>query len=265
MTKGSMRLGTAFGIPVFVHWTFLGLLAVVGYLGMTSAGTAGLVWALSMTIALFGCVLLHELGHALAARRYGVKTRDIILLPVGGVARLERMPRDPTQEIVIALAGPAVNLVIAAVLLPIVWLTSGLGGVGLVAIGSGFLLTLMNINLVLLAFNLLPAFPMDGGRVLRALLAYRMDYLRSTQVAATVGKVMAVAFIAYGVFTGQFMLALVGMFVLFAATAEVVNVQRQQRPPMARPASWQFVQLQMPPEARPAKPVHVHVRRDDQP
>ena len=223
----SLRLGSLLGVPVFVHWTFL---LLIGWLmaGPLLSGQADAV-AVSLrtgafVIAVFGCVLLHEMGHALAARRYGVRTRDIVLLPIGGVARLERMPEKPSQELVVALAGPLVNVVIAALLIPAVLLIDGPRAFTAPADGSifkaGFLASLAIVNIMLVAFNAIPAFPMDGGRVLRAVLAMFVDRGSATRAAAMVGRVAAVLFAIYGLYSGQFMLLLIALFVFTAAGAE---------------------------------------------
>ena len=194
---GSLRIGRIAGIDVYLHWTF-GLL-LVGAFGFFLVGGQPVeraVGGVLLILAVFGCVVLHELGHALAARRYGVPTRDITLYPIGGVARLQRIPERPSQELVVALAGPAVNVVLAALIAgglatagqPVRW-TGGLG-----TPGASLWHDLLWVNVVLVAFNLLPAFPMDGGRVLRALLAFRLDYARATQIAAAVGQAMAIGF-----------------------------------------------------------------------
>jgi Zn-dependent protease/CBS domain-containing protein len=188
---------------------------------------------LLLMLAVFGIVILHECGHALTARRYGIHTRDITLLPIGGIARLERMPREPKEELLVALAGPAVNVVLAAVLYGAMALT-GARGVRLAleqaAAGPGLtsaLAQLIAINVWLAAFNLLPAFPMDGGRVLRALIAMRShDYVRATMTAARVGRAFAFLFALIGIFWLQSpTLALVALFVWIAATGEALAVQ----------------------------------------
>ncbi|MCA9154797.1 MAG: site-2 protease family protein [Planctomycetales bacterium] len=181
--RGSWRLGTLSGIGVYVHWSFLILPLLVGGTTILSAGPWAAAEAVIFVLAVFGCVVLHEMGHALTARQFGIGTRDITLLPIGGVARLDRMPRKPWQEFAVAVAGPAVNVVIAAVLF------LGLIGYGVERMlnPADFLVRLMWTNIALVAFNMLPAFPMDGGRVLRSLLAMVVSYERATNIAAIVG------------------------------------------------------------------------------
>ncbi len=200
-----MEIATVFGIPIRLHWSFLAVL--VGLLLWVGPGSW--IGTLGVVVGLFGSVALHELGHALAARAFGIDTAHITLYPFGGVAAITRMPRNPLQELVIALAGPAVNGVLFA-LFAALWLTLG----GWVA------LWLAAINAGMGLFNLLPAFPMDGGRVLRALLATRMGWMRASHVAIRVGQVFAWLFIAAGVALGQWNLLLVGAFLLVALNAE---------------------------------------------
>ncbi|MBW8838844.1 MAG: site-2 protease family protein [Gemmatimonadetes bacterium] len=229
--RWSWRIGRVAGIGISVHVTFLLILlwiVVEEYtLGVRAmAGTALYV------VALFTIVVLHELGHALTARRFGIVTRDIILLPIGGVARLERMPRNPRQELLVAVAGPAVNVVLALALLAIVRLTGTLPAADLYDFDPllsvrGFLFQLVFVNVVLALFNMLPAFPMDGGRVLRALLAMRMSsYARATGIAARVGRVLALALAAAGLYElrNPFWV-LIAMFVWMAAGTEAAAVR----------------------------------------
>jgi Zn-dependent protease len=171
--------------------------------------------------AIFFCVLLHEFGHALMARRYGIGTRDIMLLPIGGVARLERMPDKPSQELWVALAGPAVNVAIAAALAAGLWVSGGgsMPPLTLNTQGGQFIERLLAVNVFLVVFNLLPAFPMDGGRVLRALLALRLTPVRATRIAATIGQGMAFVFGFMGLF-GNPLLLLIAVFVWFGAAGE---------------------------------------------
>jgi stage IV sporulation protein FB len=224
----SVTLGRPGGVDVRVHVTFVLVVVWSGAVGLLAAGDVpGALWALAFVLAIFGCVVLHELGHATAARRYGIATRDITLYPIGGVARLERMPTEPGQELVIALAGPLVNVALAALLGAILLAFPGLASAGAGPVGEGFLPRLLLTNVFLAGFNLLPAFPMDGGRVLRALLARRMDRARATRTAATAGQVMAVLFAAIGIFGGSFMLVLIAVFVWIGAAQESMGVAFQ--------------------------------------
>jgi Zn-dependent protease len=224
--KWSFRLGTVAGIPVFVHATFPLLLGWVVFLharqGASAAATfAGLVFVL----ALFACVVLHEFGHALTARRYGIVTRDITLLPIGGIARLERMPDDPRQELWVALAGPAVNVLIALCLAGILAVSGGAVSFQQLGVAEGpFLQRLLVVNVWLVMFNLLPAFPMDGGRVLRALLATHLPYVRATRIAASLGQGMALLFGFLGLFANPF-LVFIALFVWIGATQEAAMVE----------------------------------------
>lgn len=222
--KWSWKIGRVSGIDLRVHATFVILLIWLALLYYQDTGTvAGAARGVLFTLAMFGSVVLHELGHALTARRFGASTRDITLLPIGGVARLEHMPDQPHQELWIALAGPAVTVGIA-VAIYILLRVLGLP-VGFVAQATAhgergaFLAQLMWVNVSLVIFNLLPAFPMDGGRVLRASLAYRMDYLRATEVATRVGKWFALLFGIIGLLFSP-LLVLIALFVWLAAASE---------------------------------------------
>ena len=219
--KWSWKLGEIAGVSVYVHATFLFLVAwLLMVYWMQGQGLLAAFAGVTFILALFGCVLLHELGHALAARRYGVTTRDIILLPIGGVARLEKMPEHPRQEMLIALAGPAVNGAIFAVLFAVLQLASALEPLSTLSVTAGpFMERLMVANLFLAAFNMLPAFPMDGGRILRAALASRMEFSQATGIAARVGQGMAVLFGVAGLFANPFLL-LIALVVWTGATQE---------------------------------------------
>jgi Zn-dependent protease/CBS domain-containing protein len=223
------RLGEVLGIVIYMHVTFLLLIGWVA-LGpiLAGAGVAGALQAVFFILLLFACVVAHEYGHALTARRFGIQTRDITLLPIGGVARLERMPRDPKQEFWVALAGPAVTAALAAVLYVLGYALAGPGFNSMVSLDSPVLLgRLTAVNVSILLFNLLPAFPMDGGRVLRALLAQRMAYVRATRTAANVGQLMAFLFGFVGLFSNPFLL-FIALFVYMGAEAEAQMVQVQE-------------------------------------
>ena len=208
------------GTEIRMHLTFLILLAWVGIAEYLAGGASAALDAILFVIAVFACVVLHELGHALAARRYGITTPDITLLPIGGVARLSRIPDNPSEEVVIAIAGPLVNVVIAGVLI-------ALGGridfTGTITTGGAipdFLTRLATVNIFLVLFNLIPAFPMDGGRVLRALLTFAMGRQRATAVAARIGQGLAFVFGFLGLMGGNAILVFVAIFVFIAAGAE---------------------------------------------
>lgn len=224
----SLRLGRFKGIDLLVHWTFL---IVVGWIVLSSVFAGkGLLTALlgvGFVLLIFSCVVLHELGHALVAARYGFHTREITLLPIGGIARLEHLPEDPRQELWIALAGPAVNVVIGAVLLVAASLVSVLfSSSDSAAAGVHLLTDLMWINFGLVVFNMLPAFPLDGGRVLRSLLSFRLDRVEATQFAASLAQSLAVLIGLVGLFFNWLLLA-VAFFVYFGASYEARLVEAQ--------------------------------------
>jgi Zn-dependent protease len=253
----SLRLGKIFGIDLFVHGTFWLLPLFILFSGVLAGDSLAAVGGdVVFIFAVFGCVVLHEVGHALAARAYGIGTRDITLYPLGGVASLERMPEKPGREIAIALAGPAVNFVIAGALF------AGLfAGVSLVPSASvltemsaldAFAVKLLLANLVLAVFNLLPAFPMDGGRVLRALLATGMTRLRATEVAVGVGSLVAGAGVVAGVMLPSFMLIAVAVVVFLLGQAELVAVRAQTAARQWQAAAEAFF---TPPAAESGAPV----------
>jgi Zn-dependent protease len=212
------------GIQLRIHVTFVLLIAWLAFGYYAQGGSPAAAEGVIFVLLLFLCVVLHEFGHALAAKSFGINTPDITLLPIGGVARLERMPEEPKQELLIAVAGPAVNVVIALGLFvaggsfinPFVN-PAAPEGVGLVS-------QLLIINVLLVAFNLLPAFPMDGGRVLRALLATRMSYARATQIAATVGQGFAFVFGFIGLIWNPFLI-FIALFVYIGASQEAALAQ----------------------------------------
>lgn len=227
--RWSWKAATLAGIELRVHATFLLLLAWAALSYSRIGGGAAALRGVLVTLALFVSVVLHELGHALTAKRFGVPTQDITLLPIGGVARLSYIPRQPTQELLIALAGPTVTLAIIVVLEGIIRIFS-LPNAGLDALGihDGFVAQVMWVNAALLVFNLLPAFPMDGGRVLRAALASRTDYVRATESAARAARAVALFFGLIGLLYDPF-LALIALFVWLGAAAEAADVQLYSR------------------------------------
>ena len=224
--KWSWRIGEFRGIGVYMHATFLILIGFIVLSHWSAGSSVGkTLEGVGFILALFACVVLHEFGHALMAVRYGIKTRDITLLPIGGLARLERMPDKPLQELWVALAGPAVNVVIAAALFVLLQFTSAWAPLEQLSVASGpFLQRLMVVNVILVVFNMLPAFPMDGGRVLRALLATRLEYTRATQIAASIGQSMALVFGFLGFFYNPFLM-FIALFVWIGAAQEASMAQ----------------------------------------
>src|SRR5580765_2371844 len=224
--KWSLKLGSFAGIRVYLHWTFVLLLGWILFSHLGQGHEWAEAWrGVGFIIALFGCVLLHEFGHALTAKRYGIRTRDITLLPIGGIARLERLPENPRHELWVTLAGPAVNVVIAGVLFAVLGFAHQANELLHVRLLEGSLLVrLMWVNVFLGAFNLLPAFPMDGGRVLRALLSMRLGRARATRLAASIGQGMAILFGIAGFF-GNPMLIFIAIFVYLGAEAEARAIE----------------------------------------
>ncbi|MGI9546373.1 MAG: site-2 protease family protein [Flavobacteriaceae bacterium] len=225
--KGTLKLGRIRGIKIEVHWTFTLLLIWVVFLDIQRGGSFNsALLNIIFILLIFVCVVLHELGHALTARRYKINTKGITLLPIGGVASLEKMPEKPGQELLVALAGPAVNVLIALLLLLVVPLRTylGLDAESLEQLLSApsletLLFYLLVANIMLVAFNLIPAFPMDGGRVFRAILSFTMDRVRATEIAASLGQVLAVIFFILGLFYNPF-LVLIALFIFIGAYGE---------------------------------------------
>jgi Zn-dependent protease len=224
--RWSYSIGRIAGTEIKVHVTFLLFIAWIALSAYQADGPAAAVDTTLFLLALFLCIVLHEFGHILMARRFGVRTPDVILLPIGGVARLERIPDRPQQEFLIAIAGPAVTLGIAVLLYLSIALTGGQPSLrDPTTADVSFLVRLMIVNVYLLLFNLVPAFPMDGGRILRALLASRMGLIRGTRVAATLGQMLALAGGLYGITRPAPLLVLVAFFVFLGANAELTAVE----------------------------------------
>jgi Zn-dependent protease/predicted transcriptional regulator len=226
--KGLFKLGTVAGIGIFMHWTFVLLIAFIVIVNYKNGQSPEqIAWSVLFILCVFCTVLLHELGHALVAKKYNINTKSITLLPIGGIARLERLPEKPTEELLVAIAGPIVNLILAAItqffiLIPrdseelVTQLSSGINS-------QNFFLNFYLVNLTLAIFNLIPAFPMDGGRILRALLAFKLNRNKATIIAVRIGQFIAVGFIFIGIISNP-LLILIGIFVVFSAQIEAESV-----------------------------------------
>ena len=222
--RGAFTMISFRGLNLSIHWTFL---LIIGWLIMVNVRSGNnveqLVWSLLFVLGILVCVLLHELGHALMAARFGINAKNIVLLPIGGIASIERFPGNPRQEISISIAGPLVNIALASLILlflqPIESFWTIPEGLSIVH-GHDLLYNLAIVNIGLATFNLIPAFPMDGGRILRALLGFKLNYVRATAIATTIGKAIAVLFIALGILLSSFVLPLIGIFIIFSAGLE---------------------------------------------
>lgn len=255
----SWKVGRLFGIRVYVHFSCLLLVLLALLMGLSSGGVARGVLTAALVPAVFACVLLHEFGHALTARRFGIRTRDITLYIIGGVARLEGLGRRPLEELVIALAGPAVNLVIAVGLAVVFLPFSLISSPELVSedtpihMAGSFVFTLLAANLIMALFNLIPAFPMDGGRVVRSLLQLRLGRLRATEIAAHIGLVMALlvaVLVPAGIWLATDSLNLtpvaIALFVAYAGRRELGAVRRMEE---ARAREAEEIREALPVEA----------------
>lgn len=257
MLGWSINLCKVFGIQLAVHASFVLLLAYWGYQGWLEGGVLGMAWSVGLIVLFFVCVILHELGHSLTARRYGINVPRIMLLPIGGMAEFDRIPRKPAQELLITAAGPAVNFLLVGLLLPVVWQDFFHSDSVAAYSPAGVIVQLVYANLIMGVFNLVPVFPMDGGRIFRALLAMKLPYLRATWWAVMVGRVLAIGFIAWGLYADRLMLAVLFTFILFAGNNEYqVALRREQEEAYWREMARQAVVV--PPERPDEPPLILH-------
>ncbi len=230
--KANLNLGSVSGIKIIIHWTFFLLIIWVVYNEINQGGTfVSIIYNIVFVLAVFLCVVLHELGHALTAKHYGINTKKITLLPIGGMASLDRIPESPKQELVVTLAGPLVNIVIALLLyfiMPVNEYLETLSSASLEAVQiltiQNFLFYLFLVNVALVVFNFIPAFPMDGGRILRALLAMKIDRVKATQIASVIGQIIAVFFLLIGLLYNPFLI-FIALIVFLGAAGENQMVQ----------------------------------------
>ncbi|HEY4302108.1 MAG TPA: site-2 protease family protein [Candidatus Didemnitutus sp.] len=244
-----------FGIQLSVHASFALLLAYEAYEGWQSGGAAGMGWQVLLVLLFFVCVVLHELGHSLTARRYGVQVPRILLMPIGGMAEFDRIPREPSAELLITIAGPAVNFVIFAAMLPFFWSTlmSDQTFSEQSWLGVGTLLAAA--NLVMGIFNLLPVYPMDGGRILRALLALRFPYMKATRYAVMTARILAPVFAVIAFLVLHWTLVgVLFIFIFFAGDAEYrLLVRREQEA-----AYWADMARRVAAASEPTEPPLLH-------
>lgn len=228
----SWNIGTYFGIPVKIHWSF-GLLLLFLFYNIVTSGLKlweGVAYTVLM-LTVFACVVLHEYGHALTAKKFGVDTVDIIVSPIGGIARMKYIPDKPMQEFFITLNGPLVNLILGSLLAVLMFLITGKFSLNLDSYNledpMEFIRLLSLINFTLFFFNLIPAFPMDGGRILRSLLAVKLGKVKATRIASLVGRVFAIGFVIFGIFDQQLILSLIGLFIFMMAGREYSQTKLQ--------------------------------------
>jgi len=231
--KGAVQIAKFANIPVFVHWSFgLIIMFVIGNAINIGSDIQLVIFYLCLILAVYVCIVMHEYGHALTAKRYGVNTKDIILFPIGGVARLERLPEKPMEEFYIAIAGPMVNIAIAIGLTPY-FLISKYSPTELLnesyltepSLFQIFIPIIILTNIGLAIFNLTPAFPMDGGRVLRSLLSIKIGRLKATRIASILGQICAVGFFIFGIWNFNLIHILIGMFIFYTASVEYNSVK----------------------------------------
>jgi Zn-dependent protease len=228
MLGWSINLFRIRGIRISLHFSFLLLLAYVCWDGWQEAGMSGLIWSAATILAFFTCVVLHELGHSLTAMRFGVHVRRILLMPIGGMAEFDQIPRRPSQELLITVAGPAVNFVIAALIWCIVDFPTAWDADTATNSLADLARTLLVWNLIMGIFNLIPAFPMDGGRILRAILALRLSYVKATYWAVTVAKVIIVPGVILELYRGRYFVVAIFIFIYLAGEAEYRAVKRRE-------------------------------------
>jgi Zn-dependent protease len=221
--RGSYKILSIWGISLHLHWTFL---LLIGWVLLVNAAGGNnveqLTWSLLFLLAVFACIILHEFGHAMMAARFGIKAKEIVMLPIGGIASIEKFPDNPRQELAISIAGPLVSIGIAGLLWLSIPNTPLIQNAPHMTImhGHDFIYNLRIVNVALVVFNLIPAFPMDGGRILRALLGFKLNYIQATTIVATVGKIFAILFIVAGIILINPLLAAIGIFIIFSAGAE---------------------------------------------
>lgn len=222
--KGSLKLGTIRGIGIFVHWTFSLLISFIIYINYSSGYSAiQIVWSVLFILCVFVAVFLHELGHSFAAKLFNIGTKDITLLPIGGVSRLETIPEKPKEELIVTFAGPLVNIVLALITgLFISFPDNSVSLARELSAGvnaSNFFLNFFIVNIILAVFNLIPTFPMDGGRILRALLSFKFERHIATKIAARIGQFLAIGFMLLGFLYNPFLI-FIGLFVIMGAQME---------------------------------------------
>lgn len=253
MLAWSINLFRIRGIQLSLHFSFLLLLGYAAWEGYSDAGIPGMFWGTALLLAIFTCVVLHELGHSFTARRFGVGVRRILLMPIGGMAEFDAIPRQPAREFLITIAGPAVNFVLAGLLWLVVQPLGGAPAGDLPGSLGELAWFLLWWNIYMGIFNLVPVFPMDGGRILRALLATKLPYVRATFWAATVGKVLAVAGMAVGLWQHQYLLIALFAFIFMAGEAEYRALLRRE----SQDAHWRAMMAQLqgePPAERSKEP-----------